>query len=444
MEHKIRDYHIKGIFWISLYLFITLAPLFIVLIGMEDDGRGFWTEFSVALGFVGLTMLALQFILTARFSTIEAPYGIDMIIEFHKQISLVACIFIIIHPAILMFTDSRNLQLLNPLTAPFRALMGLTSLFSLLIIVVISIFRKELNIGYEIWKTLHGILAIVAVITAFLHIIGVSHYLSNIWKQAFWGAILIAAIATLLYIRIIKPWYLKNRAYIINDIKEERGDTWTIEFKPNGHKGIDFKPGQFAWLTLGNSPFKIEEHPFSFSSSAENGGTFTMTIKELGDFTGKVEEFKKGDKAFIDGPYGVFTPDRFDGYSGLVLIAGGIGVTPIMSILKTLSDRKSKCPILFFYASEDLESITFYEEIEDIKKKLDIEVIHILKETDDNWEGESGYLDEEKIEKYLPEDFKSRIYFLCGPDPMMEQVEVALEKKGVPVGSINMEHFDLV
>ncbi|MDQ3534684.1 MAG: ferric reductase-like transmembrane domain-containing protein, partial [Bacteroidota bacterium] len=185
MEHKIRDYHIKGIFWISLYLFITLAPLFIVLIGMEDDGRDFWTEFSVALGFVGLTMLALQFILTARFSTIEAPYGIDMIIEFHKQISLVACILIIIHPAILMFTYSSNLQLLNPLTAPFRALMGLTSLFSLLIIVVISIFRKELNIGYEIWKTLHGILAIVAVITAFLHIIGVSHYLSNIWKQAF-------------------------------------------------------------------------------------------------------------------------------------------------------------------------------------------------------------------------------------------------------------------
>jgi predicted ferric reductase len=104
---------------------------------------------------------SLTIYLTARFSTIEAPYGIDMIIEFHKQISLVACILIIIHPAILMFTYSSNLQLLNPLTAPFRALMGLTSLFSLLIIVVISIFRKELNIGYEIWKTLHGILAML-------------------------------------------------------------------------------------------------------------------------------------------------------------------------------------------------------------------------------------------------------------------------------------------
>jgi 3-phenylpropionate/trans-cinnamate dioxygenase ferredoxin reductase subunit len=426
MKLNLKHYHVKGILWVSLYLIITTAPLFIALIGMEGEGRGFWTEFSVALGFVGLTMLALQFILTARFSTIEAPYGIDMIIEFHKQISLVACIFIIIHPAILMFTDSSNLQLLNPIAAPFRAQMGLLAILSLLIIVIISLFRKELKIDYEIWKTLHGILAIVAVVTAFLHIIGVAHYLSNMWKQIFWGATLFAAIATLLYIRIIKPWYLKNRTYIIKDIKEERGDTWTIEFKPQGHKGIEFKPGQFAWLTLGNSPFNIEEHPFSFSSSAEQVGSFTLSIKELGDFTGKVKEFKKGDKAYIDGPYGVFTPDRHNDLSGLVLIAGGVGVTPIMSILKTMADRKDKCPILFIYANEDMDSATFYEEIEQLKNVLNIKVVHVMNEPDDDWEGEKGFIDNDLLEKYLPEDLKSRIYFLCGPDPMLRQIEKSL------------------
>jgi 3-phenylpropionate/trans-cinnamate dioxygenase ferredoxin reductase subunit len=389
-------------------------------------------------------MLALQFAITARFSQLEAPYGIDIVIEFHKQISLVACGLIIVHPVILMFTDPDNLQLLNLISAPYRAQMAVISVLSLLILVIISLFREELKIDYEIWKTLHGILAIVAVVTAFLHIIGVAYYLSIIWKQIFWGAMLFAFIAILLYIRIIKPWYLTNKPYKIDQIKEERGETWTVIFKPDGHKGIRFRPGQFVWLTMGNSPFRIEEHPFSFSSSSEVSGSYSLTIKELGDFTGKVKYFKPGDKAYMDGPYGVFTPDRFKGFTGLVLISGGVGITPVMSILNTYADRKDPCPILMIYANEDLESATFYEELEDLKKKLKLELIHVLNDPDNDWEGEEGYVDEELLEKYLPEDYKTRLYFICGPDPMMEAVEIALEKKGVPVENINMEHFNLV
>jgi 3-phenylpropionate/trans-cinnamate dioxygenase ferredoxin reductase subunit len=444
MNFKIQKHHLKGVFWITIYVIITLTPLIIALIGMEGNERGFWTEFSVALGFVGLTMMALQFAITARFGKLEAPYGIDIVIEFHKQISLAACGFIILHPAILMFTYPDNLQLLNLITAPFRAQMAVLSVLSLIILVIISLFREDLKINYEIWKTLHGILAIVAVVTAFLHILGVAYYLSFFWKQIFWGLLLFTFIAILLYIRIIKPWYLTNKSYKIVKIKEERGDTWSIFFKPDGHKGLSFKPGQFVWLTMGNSPFKIEEHPFSFSSSSEKTGTYSLTIKELGDFTGQVKNFKPGDKAYMDGPYGVFTPDRVNDFSGLVFICGGVGITPVMSILRTYADRKDQCPILMIYANEDLESVTFYEELGEIKKLLNLQLIQVLNEPGDDWEGEKGYVDEEILDKYLPEDFETRLYFICGPDPMMAATEIALEKKGVPLARINMEHFKLV
>ncbi|CAN5555120.1 FAD-binding oxidoreductase [soil metagenome] len=444
MKYNIRKYHLKGIFWISIYLIITLTPLFIGLIGMEDSERDFWTEFSVALGFVGLIMLALQFAITARFSQFEAPYGIDIIIEFHKQISLVACGFVIVHPVILMFTDPDNLQLLNLFTAPFRAQMAVISVISLLVLVIISLFREEFKIDYEVWKTLHVILAIVAVVTAFLHIIGVAYYLSIFWKQIFWGFMLFTFIGILLYIRIIKPWYLTNKSYRIDNIKEERGESWTVTFKPYGHKGLKFKPGQFVWLTMGNAPFRIEEHPFSFSSSAEKSGIYALTIKELGDFTANVKKFNPGDKAYMDGPYGVFTPDRYKGFSGLVFISGGVGITPVMSMLRTYADRKDPCPILMIYASDNFESVTFYEELEELKKKLNVDLIYVLDEADDDWTGETGFVDSDILEKYLPEDFETRLYFICGPDPMMEAVEIALEKKGVPVENINMEHFNLV
>lgn len=85
-----------AIAWIGTYLLITLLPLLVMLLYPPplSAERGFWTEFSVALGFLGLAMIALQFALTARINRIEASYGIDIILQFHRLISLVAFGFI--------------------------------------------------------------------------------------------------------------------------------------------------------------------------------------------------------------------------------------------------------------------------------------------------------------------------------------------------------------
>lgn len=87
-----------ALFWISAYLLITLLPLFILLIYPPPNGRGFWVEFSVALGFIGLAMMALQFVITARINRIEASYGIDILLQFHRFTSLVAFFMVLLHP----------------------------------------------------------------------------------------------------------------------------------------------------------------------------------------------------------------------------------------------------------------------------------------------------------------------------------------------------------
>ncbi|MGL5196298.1 MAG: oxidoreductase, partial [Chroococcales cyanobacterium] len=83
-------------FWIALYIAIALLPLLVLLLHAPPEARDFWTEFSVALGFIGLAMIALQFALTARINRIESSYGIDIILQFHRYISLVAFTLIII------------------------------------------------------------------------------------------------------------------------------------------------------------------------------------------------------------------------------------------------------------------------------------------------------------------------------------------------------------
>ena len=91
--------------WIVAYLLLTLLPLFVLLLYPVPSGRGFWTEFSVALGFIGLAMMALQFVLTARINRIESSYGLDILLQFHRYTSLVAFFMVLVHPVILFIAQ---------------------------------------------------------------------------------------------------------------------------------------------------------------------------------------------------------------------------------------------------------------------------------------------------------------------------------------------------
>ncbi|WP_016872331.1 ferric reductase-like transmembrane domain-containing protein [Chlorogloeopsis fritschii] len=430
--------------WIGAYLFITLLPLLILLIYPPLTGGGVWTDFSVALGFIALAMMALQFALTARINRVEASYGIDIILQFHRYISLVAFAFILIHPLILFIVQPETLQLLNVFTAPWRARMAVTATLALIALVVTTIWRQQLKIPYEPWRTSHGVLAVLTVGLGLGHAIGVGNYLGLFWKAVLWTAIALVALWLLVYVRLVKPWFMLKKPYLVEEVRPERGNVWTLALRPRGHEGFRFQPGQFAWITLDISPFRMREHPFSMSSSGEHPEKIEFSIKALGDFTNTIKDVKPGTKAFLDGPYGVFTTDRYEDSAGFVLIAGGIGITPIISMLVTAAERKDDRPYLVIYASKTWDDVTFREELEDLKKKLDLNIIHVLREPPEDWSGEKGYVDKELLERYIPKRRATRQYFICASPKMMDQVELALHDLGVPPTNIHMEHFNLV
>ncbi|MEN9521029.1 MAG: hypothetical protein RLZZ381_3617 [Cyanobacteriota bacterium] len=431
-------------FWIGVYLLITLLPLLVLLFYAPPEGRGFWTEFSVALGFIGLAMMALQFALTARINHVEASYGVDIILQFHRYTSIVAFCLILIHPLILFVTEPETLQLLNILEAPWRARFAVASTTALILLVVTSIWRQPLKIPYEPWRILHGILAVTIVALGLAHALGVSYYLSLFWKSVLWSAIALSALWLLIYVRLIKPWFMTRKPYLVEEVIPQRGNVWTLALRSRGHEGMKFQPGQFAWITLDISPFRMREHPFSMSSSGVRPERLEFGIKALGDFTNKIKDVKPGTKAYLDGPYGVFTSDRYWDSGGFVLIAGGIGITPMMSMLVTAADRQDDRPFLLIYASKTWSDVTFREELDNLKTKLDLTIIHVLKEPPENWEGETGYVDRELLEKYIPLHRGSRNYFICATPVMMDAVEIALHDLEVPITNIHMEHYNLV
>jgi predicted ferric reductase len=407
------------------------------------SGRTFWLEFSVALGFVGLTQIAVQFVLIARFRRITRPYGIDIILRYHRQIAMVAVAAILLHPIIIVLENPSRLKLLNPLGGNHASRAAWVSLTALLAIVVSSVFRERLKLNYEWWRLSHLALGVIAIVFAQLHVSLAGLYINTLWKQAIWIGTAAAMVGLVVYLRLIKPAWQRAYTWRVAEIRPERGDTHALVLEPVGHEGIRFAPGQFAWIKLAHSPFTLEEHPFSFSSSAERTGRLEFGIKALGDFSGAVGDIPVGTRAFIDGPHGAFSIDRYQA-PGYVFIAGGVGITPFMSFLRTMADRSDPRPVLLIYAEKSWPEVAYREELDELEDRLDLETVYVLEDAPEEWEGDTGYITGELLEKRIPREKFDRFFFVCGPPPMMDAVHSALLEHDVPEAHIQMEKFALV
>jgi len=435
---------LAGSVWVVIYVILSALPLLVLLVGETPSGRELWREISVGLGFAGLALIALQFALTGRFRVIKAPFGSDIVYHFHRQISIVAFALILAHPVILFVGAPNNLRLLNVFSAPGRAKLGVLAVVFLLAIIVLSLWRRNLGIEYRLWRVSHGVLATLAIAFALGHVLLVDHYVGTPWKRTLWIIYICGWVGILLWTRILDPVLMLRRPYRIKEVRPERGDTWSVVVEPDGHPGFRFGPGQFAWLSVRNSPFADADHPFSFSSSAECPSIYEFGIRELGDFTRQVKTLRPGEKVYLDGPFGAFSIDRYPDALGYIFIAGGIGITPIISMLRTLADRGDKRPLLLLYANRDPDRIAYYEDLEQLAAKLSLRVVHVLSRSPVHWDGERGRIDTVLLRRYLHDIYEGREVFVCGPDGLIDAVEDHLSDLGLHLRNVHSERFNLV
>jgi predicted ferric reductase len=281
---------------------------------------------------------------------------------------------------------------------------------------------------------------------AMIHIVLAGHYINTAVKQFLWIGYGVFWVSLLAYIRILKPIMLLRKPYQVEKVRAELGNAWTLVVAPVGHAGMRFLPGQFAWLTAWNSPFADQEHPFSISSSATEPEKLAFTIKALGDFTSRIKDLQLGETLYLDGPFGAFSIDRHPHAKGYIFIAGGIGITPIMGMMQTMRARGDMRPLVLVYANQSWEEITFREQVKALQELLNLKIVHVLVDPPDGWQGESGFVTRDILEKHLPEERQPNYYetFICGPPPMMDVVERILLDIGFSVGDFHSERFDLV
>ncbi len=423
---------------LAVYVAAVLGPMALVLLQDEAEPRPFVAEFGSALGIAALSLLALQLVLPARLPLL-ASIGAEVAVRLHRRLADVLIAVVAAHIAAVMVADPARLELLRFFGEPWRAQAAIASVVALAALAGTSVLRRRLHLSYAGWRGIHLVLAIGALVLAVIHTVGVNRYLVR--GAAEWSllALTVAGIGGLLALR--SHWIRRGsvRPYRVERVVDEGGGAITVHLRADGHRGQQFIPGQFAWLKPPGVRTLLAEHPFSYVSSAESPSRPAFTMKTRGGFTAAAAEFAPGTALLVDGPHGAFRPRA--AAAGLLLVAGGIGITPSMSVLRTAADRGDRRPHVLVFAARTPDALTFSDELEALRSRLDLDVVRVLSAPPPDWTGERGRIDRSLLDRHLPADLRGWQVLVCGPGPFVDGAMEALEAVGIPGERVHAERF---
>jgi predicted ferric reductase len=421
---------------------IILTPLAAFAIVSPTSDHALIVEIGVNGAVVAFTILALQFVISARLRWVEAPFGLDVVFGFHRAMAVVALGLLCIHPLLVASGESWGLLAGWDVRWPIWA--GRLAFLFLVAHEFVAIFRRVVRLPYETWRYLHNVAALLLLGLAFLHSLALGNDFESTVARIVWGVLLLVGWSAWSCGRLARPWLLGHGSYRVVSIAPETPQVWTLTLEPSANRPLRYAPGQFQFLSLQSSLVLTEEHPFSIASSPSPNGRISLTIKESGDFTSTIGRIKAGDLAAVHGPFGrfshVFHPDSDE----LVFVAAGIGITPLMSMLRYMRDRQEPRRVLLVYANRGATDIVFRSELDSIESCgfPALKTIHILSRPPSDWAGPAGRLDAERLGS-LCGGFSGKAFFICCPPVMTTRLIRGLKTAGVGPERIHADYFGL-
>lgn len=387
-------------------------------------------------GLAGLLLevaMLFQLMLIGRISFIENAFGHDKLNKVHRVSGYSLSVLVLAHPVLLIWGYSRFYgdfwnTFINLVTSWEGVVYAFIAFIILFAVIVISLpwIRKRLR--YEVWQASHLLVYVVLLLTISHEFnAGDIEYGNN---KYYWATLLTATALLYGYYRFIRPVvvFFKHGFYVDRIVKESE-DIYSVYIKGKNIGNFKYKAGQFAnyyFLTKGF----LFAHPFSFSC-APNNDYIRISIKNLGKYTGRIANLKFGTKVLIDGPLGTFTTENAK-TGKFLFLGGGIGITPIRSMMEDASVRENS---VLIYGARKLNDAALLDELTNFSTRT-----HVVL-SDEKIEGfDGGRIDLEKIKKYAP-DFRDRDIYICGPTGMMDSIIALLKLENIPRSQIHFEKF---
>lgn len=394
-------------------------------------------------GLSGTVALAWQLLFISRIKLLESRFGLDRLTGVHHWNAVVAVVCILAHAPLVTrgiasaSTVTPSEQLIDfwyTWTGLKGAIIGALALIAL---AVLSIGPLRRRVRYERWYLPHT-LAYLAIAVVFSHqITKGEEFVDHPSATAVWEALAAAVAASFAFSRFGVPiMRLWRHGFVVDRVVAECSDVTSVYICGRRLDTLPARGGQFVRVRFLAGDFWTEAHPFSLSL-APDGKILRLTIKASGDFTRRIPALPIGTRVLIDGPHGVFTAARAT-RPKVLLIAGGIGITPIRAILDDLL-REGR-DIVLLYTNRTRASTALRDELEKAcAGRVRLEQIASDMPASD---GGTGRLDAARIRSLVP-DFLERDVFLCGPPQMMDSIRSILRLEGVPPSAIIDERFAL-
>ena len=383
------------------------------------------------------TLVMFQFVLSARLKTLDRLFGIHRLLRLHSITGPTAAVLALSHPLLIYGSKVYGGQ--GTLAGLWPQLLGGVILLILATIVATTLGRRFLELPYERWKRIHQ-LAFVTVALLAVHALVLGSDLKSGWPRILFLGLLGMYVVLFCRVKLIKPARLKSRPFTVTEVTRLNHDTWNLRLKPTG-ENFRYLPGQFAFLTLHRQKEKPKEHPFTISSSPTDRECITFTIKESGDFTSTIGATKPGELARLEAPFGRFSYLKLPAFDRLVMIAGGVGITPMLSCLRHIAKSGVAKPLMLIWANKTKDDIFLESELSELIAALpDLKVHHVLSRQPD-YDGLTGHLDKNLLLKLIPNPTRNTHIMLCGPIAMMKSVRKEIRKAGIPRSRIHSERF---
>lgn len=421
-------------------IFITVLPAIGLLLWLFSPGvslefKDKWEFFfflGKAFGVVGMIMFAISLILSAKFRVLENFFfGLNRVYIKHSQIGQIAFILMLFHPILLLaeYTDLTFGGALGffSFKGGLAQSFGVISLYLMILLIFLTLYFRP---KYHIWKWTHKFMGL-AFFFAGLHV-----FLIPSDTQVFMPlriyvlGISAFALYAFFFHTVLGFLTTKKYSYVVSGLKNFENIV-EIKLTPIGSERLQFTSGQFAFISFKDKKIGTESHPFSFSSGSGDKD-ISFTIKNLGDFTSNLKNLKVGTEVFVEGPFGKFSYSLAD-FKKQIWIAGGIGITPFLSMAKTLP-KDGEYNIDLYYCVRNKEEAVYLDELNSLNNP-NLKVIPFYSNTE-------GFINANAINQ-KSNGLKDKSIFICSPVAMLETLKRQLSISGVPRELIHSEEFSL-
>ncbi|WUH01168.1 ferredoxin reductase family protein [Streptomyces violaceus] len=387
-------------------------------------------------GLYGSLLMAFQLLLVARLPWFDRRIGMDRLTSWHRWTGFSVLWLLLAHAVFIVFgyAQSSSLDPVNQLVDLAETVEGvlraITALAIIIVVGVVSARSARRRLAYETWHFIH-LYTYVAVVLAFTHQVAAgTTFTSSSTAKTYWYAVWGVALAAVFTGRLVLPlWRNLRHRLRVTAVVPESDNVVSIYITGRDLGRLPARAGQFfLWRFLTKDRW-WQANPFSLSA-APDGRTLRLTAKRAGDGSAALRHLKVGTRVFAEGPYGAFTtlhrtrPDA-------LLIAGGVGVTPIRALLEELHGHA----VVIYRVATDQDAV-LYGELRDLALAKGAE-LHLV-----TGPPVPDRLAPRELARLVP-DIAGRDVYLCGPPPMMNAVLGSLRELDVPKAQIHFERFSL-